>query len=72
MPEKTGLPEKCFVNIGSVGQPRDGDNRASYVIVDGDVVMFRRVAYDYDATMAKIRRIPTLDDFLARRLKVGK
>ena len=63
---------RTLVNVGSVGQPRDGDNRASYVIVDGDVVIFRRVKYDYEATMAKIRRVPSLDDFLARRLKLGK
>ena len=66
------LPAKCFVNIGSVGQPRDGDNRSSYVLVDGDAVIFRRVPYDFETTMAKIRRIPSLDDFLARRLKLGK
>jgi diadenosine tetraphosphatase ApaH/serine/threonine PP2A family protein phosphatase len=72
LPERVKLPEKCFVNIGSVGQPRDGDNRASYVIVDGDTVMFRRVKYDFETTMAKIRRVPSLDDFLARRLKLGK
>jgi diadenosine tetraphosphatase ApaH/serine/threonine PP2A family protein phosphatase len=72
LPDKVQLREKSFVNIGSVGQPRDGDNRASYVIVDGDVVTFRRVRYDFETTMAKIRRVPELDDFLARRLKIGK
>ena len=76
MPSEIGMQwrvdQPAMVNIGSVGQPRDGDNRASYVIVDGDVVMFRRVPYDLETTMAKIRRIPALDDFLARRLKLGK
>jgi diadenosine tetraphosphatase ApaH/serine/threonine PP2A family protein phosphatase len=72
LPERVPLPQKSFVNIGSVGQPRDGDNRSSYVLVDGDSVIFRRVPYDYETTMAKIRRIPALDDFLARRLKLGK
>ena len=72
LPERVALPLKSFVNIGSVGQPRDGDNRSSYVLVDGDAVVFRRVRYDLDTTMAKIRRIPALDDFLARRLKSGK
>ena len=72
LPERVRLPAKCFVNIGSVGQPRDGDNRSSYVLVDGDEVIFRRVPYDFETTMAKIRRIPALDDFLARRLKSGK
>jgi diadenosine tetraphosphatase ApaH/serine/threonine PP2A family protein phosphatase len=72
LPGRVPLRGKTFVNIGSVGQPRDGDNRASYVIVDGDVVTFRRVPYDFETTMAKIRRVPQLDDFLARRLKIGK
>jgi diadenosine tetraphosphatase ApaH/serine/threonine PP2A family protein phosphatase len=72
LPERVPLPDKSFVNIGSVGQPRDGDNRASYVLVDGDAVIFRRVVYDFETTMTKIRRIPALDDFLARRLKAGK
>lgn len=72
LPDRVALPPKSFVNIGSVGQPRDGDNRSSYVLVDGDSVMFRRIPYDLETTMAKIRRIPALDDFLARRLKSGK
>lgn len=66
------LPNKAFVNVGSVGQPRDGDSRASYVLVDGDSVRFRRVPYDVAATMRKIRATPELDDFLAARLKAGK
>lgn len=73
LPEKFELPgRKCLVNIGSVGQPRDGDNRASYVILDGDACMFRRVRYDIGSTMAKIRGNPELHDFLAARLKAGK
>ena len=69
----TPLPGgKTIVNIGSVGQPRDGDNRASYVILDGDALIFRRVPYDIESTMRKIRSHPELDDFLAARLKAGK
>lgn len=64
--------EKCLVNIGSVGQPRDGDNRACYVLLDGESLMFRRVQYDFAATMKKILANPALDDFLARRLKAGQ
>lgn len=63
---------RCLVNIGSVGQPRDGDPRASYVLLDGDSLVFRRVAYDYQTTMKKIRAVPELDDFLARRLALGQ
>ncbi|HMS15739.1 MAG TPA: metallophosphoesterase family protein [Planctomycetota bacterium] len=64
--------EKCLINVGSVGQPRDGDPRASYVLIDGDSVLFRRVEYDFKSTMRKIRGIAELDDFLARRLALGQ
>ena len=70
--KQTFPEEKCLINIGSVGQPRDGDNRACYLVVDGDVFFWRRVSYDIATTMRKIKRIPELDDFLANRLKGGK
>jgi diadenosine tetraphosphatase ApaH/serine/threonine PP2A family protein phosphatase len=63
---------RAMVNIGSVGQPRDGDVRASFVTYDGKTVRFHRVAYDYEATMAKIRAIPQLPDYLADRLAQGR
>ena len=34
---------KTLCNVGSVGQPRDGDWRACYVLLDGETVHFRRV-----------------------------
>jgi predicted phosphodiesterase len=37
---------KTLVNVGSVGQPKDGDRRACYVLVDKDVVVFRRVEFE--------------------------
>jgi predicted phosphodiesterase len=38
----------CFINPGSVGQPRDGDERAAYALFDREAgrVSFHRVAYD--------------------------
>lgn len=63
---------KTIVNVGSVGQPRDGDWRACYVLVDGWDVTFRRVEYDVDATIRKIYAIPELDDFLGDRLREGR
>jgi putative phosphoesterase len=45
---------KLFVNPGSVGQPRDGDPRASYAIWDDGVVKLRRAKYDIDATAQKL------------------
>ena len=64
--------QKVVINVGSVGQPRDGDNRACYVLVDGDRIIFRRVEYDFKSTMRKIMRVEMLSDTLAARLKVGR
>ena len=63
---------RCIVNIGSVGQPRDGDPRASYVLLRGDRLEFRRVEYDVAKAMSQIREVPELDDFLAARLRAGQ
>lgn len=63
---------KTLVNVGSVGQPRDGDRNACYVTFDGDSVVFRRVPYDVDKTVGKIYAIPSLDDSLGDRLRDGR
>lgn len=64
--------EKVIINVGSVGQPRDKDPRAGYVILHEDEVEFVRVEYDIDVTAKKIRDNPYLDDFLGDRLYGGK
>lgn len=68
------LPEtgKTLINVGSVGQPRDGDTRLSYVSYDGKRVRFHRIAYDHKAASEKIRATPGLPVFLAERLLVGR
>ena len=63
--------QKLIINVGSVGQPRDHDWRASYLGVDDGVFRFHRVEYPVDATQRKIRAIPELDDRLADRLSEG-
>jgi predicted phosphodiesterase len=63
---------KTLVNIGSVGQPRDGDNRACYVLLDGTTVIYRRIDYDFETTARKIHNIPDLDRFLGDRLREGR
>ena len=65
-------PEKAMINVGSVGQPRDGDPRSCYVIVDDTSVRFRRVEYAFEETARKIYEIPELDDFLGDRLRDGR
>ncbi len=64
--------EKAIINIGSVGQPRDKDNRASYVYVDGNEVNFVRLQYDFETTAKKIMATEQLDNFQAERLKEGR
>ncbi|MEQ9453794.1 MAG: metallophosphoesterase family protein [Phycisphaeraceae bacterium] len=64
--------EKCIINPGSVGQPRDRDPRASYAILEGDKVSFHRLEYDVNAVAAKIEAIPELHDFLGQRLLEGR
>ena len=64
--------EKAVINIGSVGQPRDRDSRASYVYVEDNEVHFVRLGYDYETTAAKIRAIDQLDNFNADRLQEGR
>lgn len=64
--------QKVLVNVGSVGQPRNGDPRSSYVILDDRRIHFRRVEYDFGVTARKIYDIPDLDNFLGDRLRDGR
>jgi predicted phosphodiesterase len=63
---------KTFINVGSVGQPRDNDWRACYVLFDGETVYYRRVEYDVPTTIQKIYDVPQLDNFLGDRLREGR
>ena len=63
---------KTLVNVGSVGQPRDADPRACYVVLDGKQLIYRRVEYDVEKTIRKIYEIPELDNFLGDRLRQGR
>ena len=80
--------QKALINVGSVGQPRNGDNRSSYVTLTpsengsdsntghslglGSVLKFHRVKYDFEKTAEKIYAIPELDNFLGDRLRDGR
>jgi predicted phosphodiesterase len=61
-----------MVNVGSVGQPRDNDPRACYVVQEDDLLTYRRVDYDVETTTNKIYNIPNLDNMLGDRLKSGR
>jgi predicted phosphodiesterase len=62
---------KVMVNVGSVGQPRDGNPRSCYVVLEDEVIRYRRVEYPVDITVQKIYDIPELDNFLGDRLRKG-
>lgn len=64
---------RYLVNVGSVGQPRDKDPRASYVIVDTEEweVLFKRVEYDIQTAQHKMKEA-AMPDLLVERLSVGK
>jgi predicted phosphodiesterase len=64
---------RWLLNPGSVGQPRDGDPRAAWLLLDLDVqrATFRRVEYDIAATQAEMRSA-ALPDALASRLAQGE
>ncbi len=66
------VSKKTIINVGSVGQPRDGDYRATYALFDGSQVTFRKLDYDVEKTAHKIRSVPALDTFLAERLLEGR
>ncbi|MCA8913555.1 MAG: metallophosphoesterase family protein, partial [Planctomycetes bacterium] len=63
--------KKYVINVGSVGQPRDRDTRACYVIWDEKKFIWRRVEYDVKVTAKKIRALKDLDDYNADRLEQG-
>jgi predicted phosphodiesterase len=64
---------KYFINVGSVGQSRDGVPKATYVVynMDEGTVELRRLDYDIAKTQAKIRAAG-LPERLAERLALGK
>ncbi len=64
--------ERYLLNPGSVGQPRDGDPRAAYLVLDLDARrgLFRRVAYPIECTQVEIREAG-LPEALAARLEHG-
>lgn len=65
--------DKIILNPGSVGQPRDGDPRASYAIWDTDTKDFKicRVVYDIKKVQEKISE-SGLPKFMGDRLSYGK
>jgi len=65
--------EKYLVNVGSIGQPRDGDIRASFVIYDSKQKLIKRYAVPYDVRLAQKKILEAgLPIQLAYRLSYGQ
>lgn len=64
--------DKYIINVGSVGQPRDRDPRAPYVLFDdeSEILRFHRVEYDWNKASGKIIAAG-LPPALAQRILVG-
>ncbi|MGA1840328.1 MAG: metallophosphoesterase family protein [bacterium] len=64
---------RYIINVGSVGQPRDGDWRACLVIYDDEsrIIEFKRLEYEVHTTQSKILEAG-LPDLLAKRLMYGR
>lgn len=69
---KIDRDRKALINVGSVGQPRDRDSRAGYVVVTPDHVEFVRLAYPFDVVADEVFAIPELDDYQGTRLREGR
>ncbi|HXR12068.1 MAG TPA: metallophosphoesterase family protein [Gaiellaceae bacterium] len=67
------LAGRVLLNPGSVGQPRDGDPRAAYLLLDLEqrTAAFRRVEYDVERTQSEMREA-RLPEALAARLEHGE
>lgn len=64
---------RYIINVGSVGQPRDGNHEACYLIAETDVNIFtyRRVGYNLPKAQEKMKKA-RLPEFLITRLAGGK
>ena len=75
LPMSRGAWTKVVLNPGSVGQPLDGDPRASYAVIEDGVAEIRRVEYDVEETAVGIRRMGLageVADALIAILRTGK
>jgi putative phosphoesterase len=52
------LDDKVVVNPGSVGQPKDGDPRAAFAIIEDGKVLLQRASYDVEATISALEGAP--------------
>ncbi len=67
--------DRVIVNPGSVGQPKDGDPRAAFAVIDDGEVTLHRIAYDVEETIEALMASPVPSDAatsLTALLRTGK
>jgi len=77
VPEGSGVEielgeKKAIINVGSVGQPRDGDRRACFVVLDDDVIRYHRIPYEVGRTAEKLKKLGQDYEVLGYRLSIGR
>jgi putative phosphoesterase len=75
LPYVLEVGDKIVINPGSVGQPRDGDPRASFAVIEDFKVELMRVEYPVDETIAQVRSSTLPEqakDLLAEVFRTGK
>ncbi len=72
-PVQLDQDDRYIINVGSVGQPRDGDNRLSFAVFDSDSTVLEIVRLEYDITTARQKIIDSnLPEYLGDRLINGR
>jgi putative phosphoesterase len=65
------LGSKIFCNPGSVGQPRDGDPRAAFAVLDNSQIELHRIDYDINATVKAMQEAGYKNSVLWENLYLG-
>ncbi|MEF8836152.1 MAG: metallophosphoesterase family protein [Candidatus Thermoplasmatota archaeon] len=71
IPMDREIKGKRYINPGSLGQPRDGDTRAAYAVLEDDEITFKRLEYDIGSVVEKMRE-KDYPERAIRILKAGK
>ena len=69
---RMGVGTRYIVNVGSVGQPRDGNPKASYCLFDSEELWAKIRRVEYDVTLSSLKIVQNkLPRSLAERLPMG-
>ncbi|MBS3816143.1 MAG: metallophosphoesterase family protein [Candidatus Thermoplasmatota archaeon] len=71
IPMDREIDGKRYINPGSLGQPRDGDTRAAYAVLEDDEITFERLKYDIETVIEKMRE-KDYPERAIRILRAGK